>query len=498
LSAFSGDTPRNAPGERGAAEGECGADETPIRGKPCDAGASHGATGVATPSDAGGETLSTLALENADVALPRVGIDSEAPPASHVAPDAAARASASRRGLDWFVFFVADVQTGFGPFVAVYLTTHAWSQGDIGLILTIGGLVALAGQMPGGALVDAVRSQRWAAALAVIAIGISALVLALWPIFLVVIASRVLHALASCVLGPAIAAISLRLVGHASLGERIGRNARFASIGCILAAAGMGLTGHLLSNQAVFLVTAALIVPTLFALARVRTDGPAVPKTMVEHGPAASLASLRRLLCNGPLMIFAGCVLLFHLANAALLPVVGGVMATRSSEWAIISIAACMIVPQLIVAACAPWVGRQAVEWGRRPLLVAAFAALGVRCALFAFVADPHLVIAVQALDGISAAVLGVMFPLVVADITRGTGGFSLGLGIVGSAVGIGASLSTVLAGYLVDHIGHAATFAALTGVATAGLVVVAFLMPETRPDAHDPMSDAMAEPVAA
>src|SRR5947207_10577237 len=118
---------------------------------------------------------------------------------SHAAPS-----TDSHHGLDWFVFGVADVQTGFGPFVAVYLTTQAWTQVDIGLVLTVGGLVALLGQMPGGALVDAVRSTRWAASLAVLAIGISALALGLWPVFPIVMASRVLHAAASCVLGPAI------------------------------------------------------------------------------------------------------------------------------------------------------------------------------------------------------------------------------------------------------------------------------------------------------
>ena len=149
--------------------------------------------------------------------------------------DAVARASA--RGLDLFTFFLADIQTGFGPFVAIYLTAHAWTQFDIGLVLTAGGLVALACQMPGGALVDAMRSARLVAVIAVGAICLSALALAIWPTFLVVMAARVLHAGASCVLGPVIAAISLGLVGHAALGTRLGRNARFASIGNGFAAA---------------------------------------------------------------------------------------------------------------------------------------------------------------------------------------------------------------------------------------------------------------------
>ncbi|MFL4981282.1 MAG: MFS transporter [Xanthobacteraceae bacterium] len=403
------------------------------------------------------------------------------------AADSAARAPhASRRALDWFVFGVADVQTGFGPFVAVYLTTQAWTQVDIGLVLTVGGLVALLGQMPGGALVDAVRSTRWAASLAVLAIGISALALGLWPVFPIVMASRVLHAAASCVLGPAIAAISLGLVGHAALGERIGRNARFASIGAGLSAAAMGASGHFLSNQSVFLVTAALVVPTLLALSQIRMSDVGLPQGQgagLEHRPLVTAPTSRNLLRNRPLVIFAACILLFHLANAAMLPLMAGVMATRASESAAVSIAVCMIVPQLVVAAFSPWVGRQSACWGRRPLLAAAFAALVVRGLMFASAADPYAVIAIQLLDGVSAAVLGVMFPLVVADVTRESGRFNLALGIVGSAVGIGASLSTTLAGYMADHFGRGVTFTGLAGVAALGLVLVLLLMPETRPD---------------
>jgi hypothetical protein len=165
----------------------------------------------------------------------------------------------SMRGLDWFVFFLADAQMGFGPLVAVYLTAQKWTQVDIGLVLTVGSLVALAGQIPGGALVDAARSERVLAAWGVVAIGGSALLIGAWPIFAAVLAAKLLHSAASCVLGPAIAAISLGLVGHAGIGERLGRNARYAAVGAGLAAAGMGAVGYLLSNRSVF------SLPPLFA-----------------------------------------------------------------------------------------------------------------------------------------------------------------------------------------------------------------------------------------
>src|SRR5262245_61158207 len=139
---------------------------------------------------------------------------------------------ASLRGLDWFAFSIANVQTGFGPFIAIYLTSQKWAQGGIGgLLLTVGSLVSLVGQIPGGALVDAARSERRVAMVAVAVIAFSALVLALWPILASVLVAQILHAAASCVLGPAIGAISLGLVGHYAIANRLGRYACFALIG---------------------------------------------------------------------------------------------------------------------------------------------------------------------------------------------------------------------------------------------------------------------------
>jgi len=393
----------------------------------------------------------------------------------------------SARGLDWFVFFVADVQTGFGPFVSVYLTTQKWTQTDIGLVLSIGSIVGLLGQMPGGLIVDAARSERLVAGLALVAITASALAYALFPVFPVVFAAATLHAAASCVLGPCIAALSLGLVGYAGIGTRLGRNARFASIGNGVAAAAMGTIGFYWSAHAVFFVTAALLIPTLLALGRIR---PQDINVQLAHGaePAAPSqaprSDFRILLRQRPLFILAGCIALFHLANAAMLPLMGGVLTTRSSTstWATLLIAACIVVPQGIVALISPWVGRQAEVWGRRWFVLAAFAALVARAILFATVTDPAVLVAVQFLDGITAACLGVMVPLMVADISRGSGHFSFAQGIVGTAVGIGASISPTLAGYLSDQFGSHVAFYGLAGIAAFGLATVAAILPETRP----------------
>ena len=282
---------------------------------------------------------------------------------------------ASRRALDWFVFFLADVQTGFGAFVSVYLTAQKWTQTDIGLVLTVGAFVGLVGQIPGGAIVDATRSARWVAAVAVAAVGISAFALAVAPVFVVVFASRILQAGASCVLGPAIAAISLGLVGDRLISARLGRNAAFASVGSGLAAAGMGASAYYISDRAAFILAASMAVPALFALFHIRTDE--IDPTRAHGGVAKpgqrnAIAGLLSLFEIRPLLIFAGCVALFQLANAAMLPLAASMMTLRSSKFATILVATSIVAPQLIVAVLSPWVGRKAELWG------------GARCLFFA------------------------------------------------------------------------------------------------------------------
>src|SRR6201999_323436 len=400
------------------------------------------------------------------------GDDSVVPFSPSPSPEKPHPSQRSLHGLDWFIFFLADVQTGFGPFIAVYLTTEKWTQSQIGLVLSIGSVIGLLGQMPGGAIVDAARSERLVAGLAIAAIGCVALAYAAFPIFPVVATAAAFHAVASCVLGPAIAAISLGLVGPYAIGERLGRNARFASLGNGSAAAVMGTFGYLVSSRSVFIVTFILAIPALLSLVRIRerevhaTHAHGAVKPDADEIKTTSVLSLIR---QRALLIFAGSVLLLQLANAAMLPLMAGIVTTRSSRWAPVLIAVCIVVPQIIVAWTSPSVGRKAQEWGRRPLLLLAFAALAIRGLLFAIVTDPFLLVAVQIFDGVTAAVFAVMVPLIVADVACGSGHFNLAQGIVGTATGIGASLSTVLAGYVSDQFGSCIAFSGLAMVAAAG-----------------------------
>ena len=384
----------------------------------------------------------------------------------------------SPRALDLANFFIADVQTGFGPFVAVYLTMHKWTQVQIGFALTLGTIVALISQLPAGALVDAVHNKRAAASGALLGVIVAALLLAIWPSELPVMVAQTLHAFSSCVLTPAIAAISLHLVGHVALGERLGRNARFASLGNGITAAVMGATGTYLSSQAVFLLTAALCVPALVSLLAIGRGQHARQQTTIQP---FDWPGLRRLFADRRLHAFAVCVLLFHLSNAAMLPLVGAAVTMRAGDLANAIIAACIMVPQGVVALCSPWVGRSATSLGRRPVLLLGWAVLPLRGLMLAVLPGPWLLIAAQAMSGVSAAVFGVMLPLLAADITRGTSHFNLCMGALGLAVTLGAGLSTTLGGWIADVAGVQLAFASLALIGALATLVLWLVMPETR-----------------
>ncbi|WP_027820814.1 MFS transporter [Paraburkholderia bannensis] len=398
----------------------------------------------------------------------------------------------SVRALDWLNFFVANVQTGFGPFIASYLASHKWTQGEIGLALSVGTISAMVSQVPGGAAVDALKNKKAAAAWAIIAIIISAMLLAVSPTVVPVMAAEVFHGFASCMLVPAMAALALALVGRQNLGDRLGRNARWASIGSAVAAGLMGLCGEYVSPRAVFWLTAALALPALVALAMIEYDKHAnSPKPAPKPAPratptAADHANGERetifdLLRDPRMLTFAACVVLFHLSNAAMLNLAAGEVTAGMGDNVQLVIAACIIVPQAIVAMMSPWVGRTAQAWGRRPVLILGFSALPLRALLFAAVGNPYFLVPVQMLDGLSAAVFGVMLPLIAADVAGGKGRYNLCIGLFGLSAGIGATLSTALAGFIADHFGNTVSFLGLATAGAAAVVMVWLVMPETR-----------------
>ncbi|MCE0742401.1 MFS transporter [Acetobacter sicerae] len=401
----------------------------------------------------------------------------------------------STMGLDGVSFFVANLQAAFGPFVSVYLTEQHWTQGEIGIALTIGSVTAMASQVPAGALVDALRNKRLVAELSIVAIIASCLIMAIMPERLPVAIAEILHGLASCTLNPAISALTLGVVAVAitraphkaqgALGIRFGRNASFAAVGNALSAGLMGAAGYFISARATFFLGALMAAPGLLALRLIEPIGTPLDRSASglaegESPKQAKVKSYLTLLREPGLFAFALCVVFFHLANAAMLPLAAGQITKDAGHSAEIIIAACILAPQLLGAVLSPWIGRWAETIGRRPVMLLTFMALPLRGILLSCTSNPWLVVPFQMLDGISSASFGVMLPLVAADLTRRTGHFNLCMGLLGLAMGLGASFSTTLAGAVADH---SLRYAFLLLSASGGfcLLLIVFLMKETR-----------------
>ena len=398
----------------------------------------------------------------------------------------------TRFGLNGLNFFIAAVQTGFGPFVSVYLTQQHWSQTDIGLVLSLGGGAALIAQLPAGALVDMVYHKRHITAAALAALAISAVMLAADPGWASIRDAQILHAVASCVLTPAVAALTLSLCGHDAYSERLGVNARFASLGNATAAVLLGACAYTLSERAVFLLTAALALPAIAALYTIRDADRIMssnehPATWHPRERRARDRRVWHMAAEPGLYVFAACTVLFHLGNAAMLPLALNMLAEQIPQTGLI-IAAVILLPQAISAAGSPWVGRLAQRIGRRPVLLAGFLAVPLRGVLFAllFLGRPGAltVVALQALDGISGMVFGLMLPLVAADLTRRTGFLNLTIGWFGLAAGLGAMFSTTAGGWIADRMGVSVAFLGLALAGWLAVLLLAFAMPETRPAA--------------
>jgi MFS family permease len=393
----------------------------------------------------------------------------------------------SLHALDWLNFSLAALLMGFGPFVAVKLADRGWVPANIGLVLTASGAVGLLTQVPAGELIDMSRSKRLLVGMATIAIISGILIFGLRPDFPSVFAASLIQGTAGSVLGPGVAVISLGLVGQEALAERLGRNQRFASIGGIAAAGIMGVIGYLLSTADILLVTVAFGIPVILALVRIRADDIHFGRSCCaadQHSIHPQRVSRAVFFKDRRLFTFATCLFLFQVANASILPLIGETLVRAESRWSSPVMSALIVASQVIVGLLAPWVGRTANTWGRRPLLLIGLGVVPIRAAFFALTADPALLVVVQMLDGLSGATLGVLTTLVIADLAKGTGRFNLAQGLVGAVSGIGASFSTSMSGLVVEKFGYTAGFLSVT---TVGLIAVAILwmfMPETKQSA--------------
>ncbi|HZR75712.1 MFS transporter [Bradyrhizobium sp.] len=395
----------------------------------------------------------------------------------------------ANRALDAANFFLADVRDGLGPYLAVYLLTEQkWDEASIGVVMSIAGFAGIVAQTPAGALIDATRAKRRVMAAAALIVTCACLILPLCPGFWPVAVSQGIAHAAGVIFPPAISAVSLGGVGHRAFTGRIGRNESFNHAGNATAATIAGIAAYFFGPQVVFYLLGFMAIASLASVL-------AIPEQTIDHDLARGLherrtgaddaaeqpSGLSVLLTCRPLLIFAVCVALFHLANAAMLPLVGQKLALQDKNLGTSLMSACITAAQIVMVPMAMLVGARADRWGHKRFFLAALLILPIRAALYTLSDNKAWLVGVQLLDGVGAGIFGAIFPVIVADLMRNTGRFNVAQGAVITAQSIGAALSTTLAGLVVVKAGYSAAFLALGAVAAVGFAVCWFALPETR-----------------
>jgi len=387
--------------------------------------------------------------------------------------------------LDSLNFFLADVRDGLGPYLAIYLlAVHQWDPASIGVVMTLAGIAALITQGPAGALIDRTRSKRAVIAVAALLVTASCLMLPFVSSFSLVALTQAASAVAASVFAPAISAISLGITGPRAFTRRTGRNETFNHAGNAVAALLAGGLAYLFGPVVVFYLMAFMAVASIVAVSCVsaKTIDHEVARGFdpAHHTAHEQPSGVAVLLANRPLLLFAICCALFHLANAAMLPLVSQKLSQINLHMATPLTSACIVAAQLVMVPMAWLVGAKADLWGRKPLLLIGFMILPLRGVLYTLSNDPYWLVAVQMLDGIGAGIFGALFPVIVKDLTQGTGRFNVSLGALSTVFGLGAALSNSLAGFVVQQAGYNAAFLTLAGVAAVALALLWLAMPET------------------
>ena len=352
--------------------------------------------------------------------------------------------SRSLRGLDSLNFLMADVRDGLGPYLSIFLKGgEGWQPAGIGVAMAASSIAAACFQIPAGLMVDSLRWKRTLVALSGLAVAAGCLIIAFFPRLGPVVGAQIMIGAASAIIPPAIAALSLGLVGRRKLDGRVSRNESFNHGGNFVAAALVGGIGGRFGYQWIFYLVCAFALASAIAVLLIRPQE--IDHELArggEDGHKGSAIPLRNLLKRRDLLIFLASVVLFHFGNAAMLPMAGQVLAQKHPGTDTVSLSACIIAAQLVMVGVAWAVGRaMARGFGRKPIFLIAFAVLPVRGVLFSIVDFPVGVVAIQLLDGVAAGIFGVIAIVIASDLMQGTGRFNLAQGLTALSVGAGAAL---------------------------------------------------------
>ena len=399
--------------------------------------------------------------------------------------------SRSLRALDALNFCNAGIQTGLGPFMAIFYTAvRHWNPGQIGILIACQSLSGIAVQSIVGHWVDESHRKREITSAAAVIVALGAVGIVLLPNYALQIATQLVIGLAVTVFPAATAAFALGMTEKDQLSKRVARNEGFTHTGNLIFAVAAGAVGTLLALQGIFVaaaIFAAGMAPAALLIQSEHVDYEAARGGDGEsngHGEEKQRTGFRELIGDKRVLTFTAAVVIFYFANAATLPLVGEILSSgkhgQRSAW---QVAAAVIVAEAVMIGVAILGGKLADQWGRKPLFLIGFATLALRNVLTVVSHNEYYLISLQALDGIAMGLYGVLLTLVTADLAKGTGRFNFLQGAVQSSMGLGGMLSNALFGFIAKTMGFNASFWGLALAAVAGGVLYQTAMPETKPD---------------
>jgi MFS family permease len=379
-------------------------------------------------------------------------------------------------GLAALNFFLADVQGGLGPFLATWLATTGWDPERIGIVMTVSGLAGLVFNSPAGMLIDRASHLRVWVAVSSLAIVIGTLATLPSRAFATVLAAQVASALGGALMAPAVTALTLGIVGKGDFPRQQGNNQAWNHAGNVTAAGLIAAATFALGAMSAFWVLGGMAAASLATLLIIPAGAINVQRAS-GHAATEPSSSFAHVLRDPRLLALGIALMLFHLGNAAMLPMLGQRMAAIGHGNATRWMAACVVVAQFTMVPVAVVAGRAADRINRVWLLLAACLVLPVRGVLAAVAQDPVWLMPIQMLDACGAGTLGVAVPILVADFTWGSGRTQSALGAVGTLQGIGAALSTTLGGVLAAWFGWGVAFLGLAVPAVFSLCLVLRLL---------------------
>jgi MFS family permease len=383
------------------------------------------------------------------------------------------------KALNWLNFFAADISTGVGPFLAVYLTANQhWTAGQIGIVLSAMSFSAVITQSIAGYVVGRTTNKRLPIIIATIVLGVLSFTIPFFPSFPYIVCVQVIMGVASAFYMPTLIALAASLSDKMGFDWIISKNQTFNHAGNVIAAIFIGVVGKFTNNEGIFycLLTLAVFC-TICALSIPQNE---IKQTQPADEPGGDKKStIWSVIKYKPLLIFLITAFCFHLANGAMLPLVGRAVSLGKSSNSSLYLSACVVVAQLTMVPVCYICGKQ-VQKGRKWLLIIAFIVLPIRGICYTFSHNPYYLVSVQVLDGIAAGIFGVVSILMVADMMGREGNAIFAQGLLVTVADLGGSVSNVTSGFIVDSFGFPTAFYVLSAVAVGALILLWLAVPET------------------